>query len=119
MWLIGGFRTSGSYTYAAGRPFTVGSGGTTGLTLTGGPITTSGTLTLGGTLIVANGGTGRASHTAYAVICGGTTTTAAQQSVASAGTKYDTLTSQGAGALPSFSGYPAAAIGLGLATAAL
>ncbi len=35
-----------------------GSGGTTGLTLTGGPITTSGTLTIGGTLAVANGGTG-------------------------------------------------------------
>lgn len=35
-----------------------GSGGTTGLTLTGGPITGSGTLTLGGTLGVANGGTG-------------------------------------------------------------
>lgn len=35
-----------------------GSGGTTGLTLTGGAITTSGTLTLGGTLSVANGGTG-------------------------------------------------------------
>jgi hypothetical protein len=35
-----------------------GSGGTTGLTLTGGPITSSGTLTLGGTLGVANGGTG-------------------------------------------------------------
>lgn len=35
-----------------------GSGGTTGLTLTGGPITTSGTLTLGGTLIPANGGSG-------------------------------------------------------------
>lgn len=34
-----------------------GSGGTTGLTLTGGAITTSGTLTLGGTLIIANGGT--------------------------------------------------------------
>jgi len=38
-----------------------GSGGTTGLTLTGGPITGSGTLTLGGTLAVANGGTGTAS----------------------------------------------------------
>ena len=35
-----------------------GSGGTTGLTLTGGPITAIGTLTLGGTLAVANGGTG-------------------------------------------------------------
>jgi hypothetical protein len=36
-----------------------GSGGTTGLTLTGGPITTSGTLTLGGTLAPSNGGTGQ------------------------------------------------------------
>ena len=35
-----------------------GSGGTTGLTLSGGPITASGTLTLGGILIGANGGTG-------------------------------------------------------------
>lgn len=34
-----------------------GSGGTTGLTLTGGAITTSGILTLGGTLGIANGGT--------------------------------------------------------------
>lgn len=40
-----------------------GSGGTTGLTLTGGAITGSGTLTLGGTLVVANGGTGVASVT--------------------------------------------------------
>ncbi len=40
-----------------------GSGGTTGLTLTGGPITSSGTLTLGGTLAVANGGTGVTSST--------------------------------------------------------
>jgi hypothetical protein len=35
-----------------------GSGGTTGLTLTGGPITNTGTLTLGGILAVTNGGTG-------------------------------------------------------------
>lgn len=35
-----------------------GSGGTTGLSLTGGPITNIGTLTIGGTLNVANGGTG-------------------------------------------------------------
>jgi hypothetical protein len=26
MWIVGGFRTAGSYTYAAGRPFTVGAG---------------------------------------------------------------------------------------------
>ena len=41
-----------------------GSGGTTGLTLTGGAITGSGTLTLGGTLAVANGGTGATTATA-------------------------------------------------------
>ena len=42
-----------------------GSGGTTGLTLTGGPITASGTLTLGGTLEVPNGGTGATTLTGY------------------------------------------------------
>jgi len=36
-----------------------GSGGTTGLTVSGGPITSTGTLTLGGTLAIANGGTGQ------------------------------------------------------------
>lgn len=55
-----------------------------------------------GTLTAARGGTGRTSHTAYAVICGGTTTTAAQQSVASVGTSGQVLTSNGAGALPTF-----------------
>ena len=43
---------------AAGTVTSVnGSGGTTGLSLTGGPITSSGTLTLGGTLGLTNGGT--------------------------------------------------------------
>lgn len=42
-----------------------GSGGTTGLTLSGGPITSSGTLTLGGTLVVSNGGTGATTLTGY------------------------------------------------------
>lgn len=55
-----------------------------------------------GTLPVDNGGTGRASHTAYAVVCGGTTATGAQQSVASVGTSGQVLTSNGAGALPTF-----------------
>jgi len=53
-------------------------------------------------LAVNNGGSGRSSHTAYAVICGGTTTTGAQQSVASVGTSGQVLTSNGAGALPTF-----------------
>lgn len=42
-----------------------GSGGTTGMTLTGGPITSAGTLTLGGILNAANGGTGVGTLTGY------------------------------------------------------
>ena len=52
--------------------------------------------------VVANGGTGRASHTEYAVICGGTTDTGAQQSIAGVGTAAQVLTSNGAGLLPTF-----------------
>jgi len=68
-------------------------------------------VTLGGNYIyraggidvpVTDGGTGRSSHTAYAVLCGGTTTTGAQQSIASVGTSGQVLTSNGAGALPTF-----------------
>ena len=59
-------------------------------------------LTLVTDLAVAHGGTGRSSHTAYAVLCGGTTATAAQQSIASVGTAGQVLTSNGAGALPTF-----------------
>ncbi|MDA4845952.1 hypothetical protein [Hoeflea poritis] len=51
---------------------------------------------------VADGGTGRGSHTAYGVICGGTTATGAQQSVAGLGAAGQPLVSNGAGALPSF-----------------
>jgi microcystin-dependent protein len=59
-------------------------------------------LTLGSALPVASGGTGSTSATAYAVQCGGTTSTGAYQSVASVGTSGQVLTSNGAGALPSF-----------------
>jgi len=55
-----------------------------------------------GILPVANGGSGRASATAYALIAGGTTGTGAHQSIASLGTSGQVLTSNGAGALPSF-----------------
>lgn len=55
-----------------------------------------------GTLPVANGGSGRSTNTAYAVICGGTTTGGAEQSIASVGTAGQVLTSNGAGALPTF-----------------
>ena len=61
----------------------------------------------GGTDVsVADGGSGRSSTTAYAVICGGTTSTSAEQSIASVGTSGQVLTSNGAGALPSMQTLP-------------
>jgi hypothetical protein len=51
---------------------------------------------------VALGGTGNTSATAYAVLAGGTTSTGAFQSLASVGTTGQVLTSNGAGALPTF-----------------
>jgi hypothetical protein len=61
-------------------------------------------LTLGwsGTLSVARGGTGAGSFTAFAVLCAGTTSTSAFQPIASVGTAGQILTSNGAGALPTF-----------------
>lgn len=57
----------------------------------------------GGTDVpVADGGTGLSATTVYAVLCGGTTTTGALQSIASVGTAGQVLTSNGAGALPTF-----------------
>jgi hypothetical protein len=53
-------------------------------------------------LSVPNGGTGDASHVAYSVLCGGVSTTSAIQSVAALGSSGQVLTSNGAGALPSF-----------------
>ncbi len=58
-------------------------------------------------LIVSNGGTGVSSMTAYAVLCGGTTSTNPIQSIASVGTAAQVLTSNGAGALPTFQTAPA------------
>jgi hypothetical protein len=51
---------------------------------------------------VADGGSGRSAATAYALICGGTTSTAAHQSVAGLGSSGQVLTSNGAAALPTF-----------------
>ena len=53
-------------------------------------------------LPVNQGGTGRASSTAYAVLTGGTTSTGAQQSVSGVGTAGQILTSNGAGLLPTW-----------------
>ena len=57
-------------------------------------------LTLGAALPVASGGSGVTSATAYAVLCGGTTSTGAIQAIASVGTTGQVLTSNGAAALP-------------------
>lgn len=60
------------------------------------------TIALAGDVSVADGGTGRSVATAFAVICGGTTSTNPHQSIASVGSANDILTSNGAGALPTF-----------------
>jgi hypothetical protein len=51
---------------------------------------------------VPQGGTGDASVTAYAVLCGGTTSTGAIQNVSGVGTAGQVLTSNGASALPTW-----------------
>jgi hypothetical protein len=54
------------------------------------------------TITVPIGGTGLASLTAYAVLCGGTTSTAVMQQVSGLGTSGQVLTSNGAGVLPTW-----------------
>jgi len=63
---------------------------------------TADSLVLTTDLAVENGGSGRSASTEYAVICGGTTTTAQHQSIASVGTSGQVLKSNGAAALPTF-----------------
>jgi hypothetical protein len=55
---------------------------------------------------VVEGGTGIQTATAYSVLCGGTTGTAALQSVASLGTAGQLLTSNGTAALPTWQNNP-------------
>ena len=69
-------------------------------------ITTVGTIGTGvwqGTdVAVGFGGTGKSTFTAYSVICAGTTATGAFQNVSGLGTSGQLLTSNGAGALPTW-----------------
>lgn len=62
-----------------------GSGGLTGLTLTGGPITSVGTLTLGGTLNAASGGTGVASYATGDILYASASTTLTKLGLGTAG----------------------------------
>lgn len=59
-----------------------------------------------GTAVVAGGGTGVTSFTAYSVIAGGTTSTGVLQSVATVGSSGQVLTSNGAAALPTWQTAP-------------
>lgn len=63
---------------------------------------TSMTLGWTGQLSVPRGGTAKSSFTAYSVICGGTTATSALQNVVGLGNAGEQLTSNGAGALPTW-----------------
>jgi hypothetical protein len=59
-----------------------------------------------GTAVVAGGGTGNTTFTAYSVICAGTTATGIFQNVSGVGTANQVLTSNGAGALPTWQSVP-------------
>lgn len=90
------------------------------LSVAGSPITTNGTLAItysGTALPVANGGTGATSLTAYAPVFGGTTSTGAVQS-GTVGSAGQVLTSNGAGAVPTFQAAGSGFIG-GTLTSAL
>lgn len=94
----GGAQTGSAFTFT---------GGSIGLTFAG----AADTFTLGGTLVVSNGGTGDSSFTAYAPVCGGTTTTAHLQS-ASTGMSNSgyILTSTGSASLPTWQAAPVSGI---------
>lgn len=66
-----------------------------------------------GTLPVANGGTGVATTTAYGLIAAGTTSTGNFQQVSGTGNSGQLLTSNGAGALPTWQDAPASGVSKG------
>lgn len=90
-------------------------------TISIGSISTGGitisSLTLTNDLTVGNGGTGNNSLTAYAILAGGTTSTGALQQVSGLGTSGWVLTSNGAGALPTWQVAGGGSTGISGATA--
>lgn len=101
---------SGNTTYTANNHGVVVSSATNAMTVIAPNASTAFPLVSGGTgadpswagLTVPGGGTGLTATTAYSVVCGGTTTTAALQQVSGLGTSGNVLTSNGAGALPTW-----------------
>jgi hypothetical protein len=83
------------------------------------PVFTNGSKNLvsTGTLGVDQGGTGLTTTTAYSVVFSGTTATGAFQAAAGPGTAGHLLTSNGAGALPTFQAAPATGATRGQAVA--
>lgn len=83
--------------------------GSANLTFNGTALTAN-TLTPTNALGAAYGGTGLTSTTAYSVVFSGTTGTGAFQAAAGPGTATHVLTSNGAGALPTFQALPASGL---------
>jgi hypothetical protein len=71
------------------------------------------TTQVSGTLPVGNGGTGLSTTTAYGLIAAGTTSTGNFQQVSGTGTSGQLLTSNGAGALPTWQNAPASGVSKG------
>ncbi|HXC05148.1 MAG TPA: hypothetical protein VNZ86_10385 [Bacteroidia bacterium] len=69
-----------------------------------------------GTAVVAGGGTGNTTFTAYSVITAGTTATGAFQNVSGVGTSGQVLTSNGAAALPTWQANPVNSFAVNLQT---
>lgn len=76
-------------------------------------IATKATAALSIPITVANGGTGLTTTTAYGLIAAGTTSTGNFQQVSGTGTSGQILTSNGAGALPTWQNAPATGVSKG------
>jgi hypothetical protein len=104
--------TGTTFTATAVTQYNVLTGGSTSSTLNNvAPTATSGVPVISqgstsqpifGTAVVAGGGTGNTTFTAYSVITAGTTATGAFQNVSGVGTSGQVLTSNGAAALPTW-----------------